>query len=61
MIRSCNGIDVSDMDVSQRNAFKDGIMNGYMLLKSGEYDEEALNQAIAVLSENLKNCRRLYN
>ncbi len=61
LIRSCNGLDVSELDPHQRNEFKDGIMNGYMLLKSGEYDEDALNAAIAVLSENLKNCRRLYN
>jgi hypothetical protein len=61
LIKSCNGLDLSKMEAKEQHAFKETLMNAYLLLQSGQYTGEALDEAIGALTQALRSCRKLYN
>lgn len=61
MIQACNGLDVSGMDAQSQGLLRERLRKSVLLLRSGNYDAEKLDQAAKELSESLKGTRRLYS
>ena len=61
MIQACNGLDVSGMDAQAQMLLKERLRKSVLLLRSGNYDADKLDQAAKELSESLKGSRRLYS
>ena len=61
MIASCNGINLTDADTKAKTEFKKALMEAFMLLKSGQYTDEAMDRAIRNLSSSMKGVTKLYN
>ncbi len=61
LLKSCNSLDLSTMEMKDKQEFKEAIMTAFMYLKQGQYTEEQLDHVIAELGEGLKNARKLYN
>lgn len=61
MIQACNGLDVSGMDAQAQMLLKERLRKSVLLLRSGNYDADKLDQAAKELNESLKGSRRLYS
>jgi len=61
LIKSCNSLDLSEMEPKARQSFREAIMEGFVLLQQGKYEEQELDRTIQVLTEGLRQARKLYN
>lgn len=61
LLRSCNSLDLSQMDPPERDVFKKSIKDAFVTLNSGGYTEADLDVCISGLTEGLKKARRLFN
>ena len=61
MIQSCNGLDLSDVDVKARADFKKTLVDAVKLLQSGSYDLEQIDRVIGSLEKATSGVRKLYN
>ena len=61
LISSCSGINVSNADNKSKSEFRRSLVDALTVLKSGSYNEEAVDNAIHNLTESMKGVRKLYN
>lgn len=58
LIRSCNVVDITLMEENEREKFKQVLMDAFILLKSGMYTNEELQEAIRNLKDVLMLVKR---
>ena len=61
LLKSCNMLDLSTMQPEERQKFKDSLMDSFMLLQSGTYTLEEIDDCLHRVSEGLKAAHKLYN
>ncbi len=61
VIRSCNGIDLSEADGKVRTEFKKSLTEALKLLQSNAYDVEQIDRVTSNLVNAMKGVRKLYN
>ena len=61
LLKSCNMLDLSTMEPEERQKFKESLMDSFMLLQSGTYTLEQIDDCLHRVSDGLKAAHKLYN
>ena len=61
LLKSCNMLDLSTMEPEERQKFKESLMDLFMLLQSGTYTLEQIDDCLHRVSDGLKAAHKLYN
>jgi hypothetical protein len=61
LVKSCNSLDMTQMDPKDRQDFKEALMTAFMFLQQGQYTEEQLDHVTSALTDGLKKAKKMYN
>ncbi|MBP3890923.1 MAG: DUF3783 domain-containing protein [Solobacterium sp.] len=59
LMKSTNGMDFNALPKEVETGLKQALMHAYMLLSSGQFDADSLENALQELSEQLKKAKRV--